>query len=100
MEEKLVDGQEKKVSRREVIKAGGVVALGLAYSKPFVETVSAKQAFQNYPPTPEPTSRANIPSQHLSRLPSQRLSQHLHRVTVNGISQVSILKQIVIMGYS
>ena len=37
------------VSRRDMIKAGGLLALGLAYSKPFVETVKAKPAFDgNY----------------------------------------------------
>ncbi|MBE7553234.1 MAG: hypothetical protein HS126_19360 [Anaerolineales bacterium] len=37
-----------KVSRRDVIKAAGVVSLGLLYTKPFVEPIHAKPAFAAY----------------------------------------------------
>lgn len=47
---------KKQVSRRDVIKAAGVLSLGLLYTKPFVEKIHAQPAFQGYgtePPTNE-----------------------------------------------
>lgn len=38
----------KTFSRRDIIKAGGVIALGLTYSRPFIETVQARPAFAGY----------------------------------------------------
>lgn len=41
--------QDKKlISRREVIKAAGVLSLGLLYTKPFVEKIHAQPAFVGY----------------------------------------------------
>lgn len=51
---------EKEISRRDALKLGGagLVAVGLAYSKPFVETVSADSgvfdAYGTVPPPPPP----------------------------------------------
>ena len=39
---------QKNVSRRDVIKAAGVLSLGLMYTKPFVEVIQAKPAFESY----------------------------------------------------
>lgn len=41
---------QKNVSRRDVIKAAGVLSLGLMYTKPFVEVIQAKPAFSGYDP--------------------------------------------------
>ena len=50
-----MNNQEKKLlNRRDVIKAGGLLALGLAYTKPMVETVLAKPAFDAYDPNEPP----------------------------------------------
>jgi hypothetical protein len=46
----MTEQKEKKFTRREMIKATGLVALGLTYSKPFIETVQARPAFNNYDP--------------------------------------------------
>lgn len=37
-----------KISRRQAIKAGGLAALGLAFSKPIVSTIMPTPAFANY----------------------------------------------------
>lgn len=51
-----MEKQEKNlITRRDVIKAGGLLAVGLAYSKPLVETVMAKPAFNGYDPGSTPT---------------------------------------------
>lgn len=39
---------KKQISRRDVIKAAGVLSLGLLYTKPFVEKIHAQPAFQDY----------------------------------------------------
>jgi hypothetical protein len=41
---------KKQISRRDVIKAAGVLSLGLLYTKPFVEKIHAQPAFQGYGP--------------------------------------------------
>lgn len=46
----MIVKEEKKLSRRDMLKVGGVMALGLAYTKPMVQTVSAKNAFDVYIP--------------------------------------------------
>lgn len=39
----------RHITRREAIKASGIAALGLAFSKPIIETIYPKPAFANYP---------------------------------------------------
>ena len=47
--EKLQDKLETTViSRRQLIKASGIAALGLSFSAPLIQTVSAKPAFTGY----------------------------------------------------
>ena len=41
-EQKLLD---RRVSRRDAIKAGGIAALGLAFAKPVIETIYPKPIF-------------------------------------------------------
>ena len=36
------------ISRRQLIKASGIAALGLSFSAPLIQTVSAKPAFSRY----------------------------------------------------
>jgi len=36
------------LSRRQLIKASGIAALGLSFSAPLIQTVSAKPAFSGY----------------------------------------------------
>ncbi len=38
----------RAVTRRQAIKAGGIAAVGLAFSKPLIETILPKPAFANY----------------------------------------------------
>lgn len=44
----MLEQDRKQISRRDVIKAAGLVSLGLMYTKPFVETIEAKPAFKDY----------------------------------------------------
>jgi hypothetical protein len=44
----MTEQKQTKISRREMIKAAGLVSLGLLYTKPFVETIHAKSAFEGY----------------------------------------------------
>lgn len=37
-----------KISRRQAIKAGGLAALGLAFSQPIISTIAPKPAFADY----------------------------------------------------
>ena len=47
--ELLQDKLEATVlSRRQLIKASGIAALGLSFSAPLIQTVSAKPAFTGY----------------------------------------------------
>ena len=47
--EALQDKLETTVlSRRQLIKASGIAALGLSFSAPVIQTVSAKPAFSGY----------------------------------------------------
>jgi hypothetical protein len=39
---------EKPVTRRQAVKLGGLVALGLVFHKPIIETIVPKPAFANY----------------------------------------------------
>ena len=36
------------LTRRQVIRAGGIAAVGLAFTKPLIETIYPKPAFANY----------------------------------------------------
>ena len=47
--------RQRRVSRRTAIKVGGIAALGLAFSKPVIETVYAKTAFSQLSPAPTNT---------------------------------------------
>lgn len=39
---------KRRVSRRQAIKAGGIAAVGLAFSDPLIRTIRPKPAFANY----------------------------------------------------
>ncbi|MFQ6028531.1 MAG: hypothetical protein ACE5Q6_13670 [Dehalococcoidia bacterium] len=41
---------QKRISRRDAIKAGGITALGLAFSKPVIETIHPRPASANLSP--------------------------------------------------
>jgi hypothetical protein len=38
----------KRLSRRQLLKAGGVTALGFTFTTPVIQTVMAKPAFSSY----------------------------------------------------
>ena len=42
---------KRRISRRQAIKVGGLAALGMAFSKPLLQTIRPKPAFANYVPT-------------------------------------------------
>ena len=44
--------QKRRISRRDAIKAGGIAAVGLAFSKPVIETIYPKAAFAQASPPP------------------------------------------------
>lgn len=44
----------KQITRRDAIKAGGIAAVGLAFSKPLIETIYPKPAFAGYLVTDPP----------------------------------------------
>ncbi len=46
----MQQSDQKNISRRDVIKAAGALSLGLMYTKPFVEVIQAKPAFDDYKP--------------------------------------------------
>lgn len=54
-ENKFEKNLERRITRRRAIQAGGLVVLGLAFSKPTINTIFPKPAFAAYP-TPTPTS--------------------------------------------
>ena len=39
---------KQRITRRQAIKAGGIAAIGLVFSKPVIETIRPKSAFANY----------------------------------------------------
>ena len=39
---------KRRITRRQAIKAGGIAAVGLVFSKPLIETIRPKPAFANY----------------------------------------------------
>jgi hypothetical protein len=41
----------RPITRRQAIMAGGIAVVGLAFSKPLIQTVMPKPAFANYVPT-------------------------------------------------
>jgi len=43
---------KRRISRRDAIKAGGIAAVGLAFSKPIIETIYPKAAFAQVSPAP------------------------------------------------
>ena len=43
---------QRRISRRAAIKAGGIAAVGLAFSKPLIETIYPKSAFAQASPKP------------------------------------------------
>jgi hypothetical protein len=38
----------RRMSRRQMLKTGGIAALGLAFTAPSIQMVSAKPAFKDY----------------------------------------------------
>ena len=42
--------QKRRISRRDAIKAGGIAAVGLAFSKPVIETIYPRPAFAQLSP--------------------------------------------------
>ena len=47
-QERTIKYLNRAVTRRQAIKAGGIAAVGLAFSKPLIETLYPKPAFANY----------------------------------------------------
>ena len=47
-QERAIKYLNRAVTRRQAIKAGGIAAVGLAFSKPLIETLYPKPAFANY----------------------------------------------------
>ena len=43
---------ERRITRRSAIKAGGIAAVGLAFSKPIIETIHPPTAFAQSSPPP------------------------------------------------
>jgi hypothetical protein len=41
---------QKRISRRDAMKAGGIAAVGLAFSKPIIETIHPRPASANLSP--------------------------------------------------
>ena len=41
---------ERRITRRAAIKAGGIAAVGLAFSKPVIETINPRPAFAQMSP--------------------------------------------------
>ena len=58
-QEKTIKYLNRAITRRQAIRAGGIAVVGLAFSKPLIETILPKPAFANYiaqsTPTPGPT---------------------------------------------
>ena len=48
LEEKSYRHLKRRMTRRQVIKAGGLAALGLAFSKPIIDTIRPTPLFANY----------------------------------------------------
>lgn len=44
----------RHVTRRQALKAGGLTAVGLVFSKPIIDTIKPVSAFASYGPTPQP----------------------------------------------
>ena len=52
---------KRRISRRQAIKVGGLAALGMAFSKPLLQTIRPKPAFANYvAPTGACTRQAKV----------------------------------------
>ena len=47
-QERAIKYLNRAVTRRQAIKAGGIAAVGLAFSKPLIETIMPKPAFAQY----------------------------------------------------
>lgn len=47
-QDKAANYLSRPFTRRQAIKAGGIAAVGLAFSKPLIETIYPKPAFANY----------------------------------------------------
>lgn len=47
----------KQITRRDAIKAGGIAAVGLAFSKPLIESIYPKSAFADYVTEPPLTTQ-------------------------------------------
>lgn len=50
--ENLESYLRKNITRRQALKAGGIAALGLAFSKPIIDTIRPTPIFANYEPPP------------------------------------------------
>jgi len=50
--EKVKSYLRKNITRRQALKAGGIAALGLTFSKPFVDTIRPRPVFAEYGGTP------------------------------------------------
>jgi len=46
---------KRQLTRRQALRAGGLTALGLVFSKPIIETIRPLPAFAQYAPSPTPT---------------------------------------------
>jgi hypothetical protein len=47
-----IDLRQQRISRRDALKAGGIAAVGLAFSKPLIETLRPRTAFASLSPIP------------------------------------------------
>ena len=47
-ENKFEKNLERRINRRQAIKTGGLVAIGLVFSKPLINTIYPKPAFADY----------------------------------------------------
>ena len=41
---------KRRITRRQAVKAGGLAAIGLIFSKPLIDTISPRPVFANYEP--------------------------------------------------
>lgn len=60
-----------RVTRRQVMKAGGIAALGLAFTKPVVETLRPKTAWAQVSPVGHPRSNVRQPFSDVFTIPQQ-----------------------------
>ena len=70
MSDKVVRILDRDVTRRDIIKAGGIAGVGLAFSKPLMSNLKPSKAFGGYEPTSvcPGTVDFNCTSQFLSSL--------------------------------